>query len=101
MILKYLKFNKEFLKCQKYNKNELKYRFAKSLFFDLRLSVIIRFYIYKFFLANYKNSIVSFNNICIISSNFKSVFKFLRMNRLFSKNFLNFAKWSGIRKSSW
>ena len=49
MILKYLKFNKEFLKRQKYNKNELKYRFAKSLFFDLRLSVIIRFYIYKFF----------------------------------------------------
>lgn len=101
MVAKHLVLKKEYIKRQKYNLNELNMQIAKSFFFDLRLPIIIRFFIYKFFLSNNKISMSNFNNLCIKSGNTRSVSSFLRMNRLFAKNLLSFAKWSGIRKSSW
>jgi hypothetical protein len=101
MVSKHLIFKKEYNKRQKYNLNEINLQVAKSLFFDLRLPIIIRFFIYKFFISNNLLHRSRFNNLCIKSGNTRSVSSILRMNRLFAKNLLSFAKWSGIRKSSW
>jgi hypothetical protein len=101
MSLKSIKFKTEFLKRQKYNLFELNYKLAKGFFMELRFPIILRFFFYKFFINNFKNSVTKFNNICLSSGNMHSVNSLLRMNRLFSKNILSFAKWSGIRKSSW
>lgn len=101
MIFKKPRFNKEIFLRQKYKQNELLYRVSKAFFSELRFPLNLRFFFFKFYISEYKYSNVRFNNLCLTSSRARSVTRFLRNYRMFSKENISYARWSGIRKSSW
>lgn len=95
------KIHLEYLKRQKYMKYELLFYIAKGIFSDLRCSLIIRFFFFKFYISLYFYSYVKFSRYCLYSLKKNSILLFFHLNRLIIKKFISFGFWSGIRKSSW
>lgn len=96
---KYLKI--EYTKRQKFLKYELLFNVARSVFLDLRFSLVDRFFFFKFYIAFYPYSYVKFSRYCLLTKKKNSIYMFFHLNRLIIKKFISFGLWSGIRKSSW
>ena len=86
---------------QKYAKYELLFSVAKSLFYDLRNPLNVRFFFFKFYISQFKYTYIKFSNTCLLSQSTRGILTFLRSNRLMLKKDISFGLWSGIRKSSW
>lgn len=98
---KFLNRQREYFKRQKYLKYELLFYFAKGIFLDLRVPIIIRFFFFKFYISLYQYSYVKFSRYCLYSLKKNSILFFFRLNRLIIKKFISYGFWAGIRKSSW
>ena len=101
MVLKKHKFRYQTQLRQNYKYKELQYSLAKAAYSDLRLPVLFRFFFYKYYISERMASICKIKRICLRSGRFKSVHSFLREYRMFVREQLSSARFSGIRKASW
>jgi ribosomal protein S14 len=77
---------------------ELKFYLVRAIMSDLRLNVVLRFYL-NFFLEDlYRLRIRYF---CYSSSQFRGLVHFFNVFRMFFRDNALFARYSGIKKSSW
>lgn len=79
-------------------KKELRFYFYKAVFGDLRLPSVYRFYI-NFFIRDLRRLRVRY--FCYSTSQFRGLVHFFNVFRMFFRDNALFARYSGIKKSSW
>jgi len=83
-------------------KVEYKKNLYRSLFFDRRLPITFRLFIYKFFIDGAKQSSLSgVRNRCIITGRGRGVYSFFGLSRFQFKKLANLGILTGIEKTGW
>jgi ribosomal protein S14 len=83
---------------KKLKKKELKFYLIRAVISDLRLNVVLRFYLNLYLENLYRLRIRYF---CYSSNQFRGLIHFFNVFRMFFRDNALFARYSGIKKSSW
>ena len=100
--MRYL-FFKDFKRCKKYNKYEIKRNLVKCLFFSKQVCLPLSIQDYYFFKLKFlrKTAKSRIKNRCVESNKSQGVLSFFRVGRIVFREKASFGLFSGLRKAIW